>query len=151
MVCRAKKLTGRIGTLGREAEGGCSHDGGDCDARNCYALATIILKIVRVEYLQASQRENQHKSPLLVDGQFACPDRLHWQTQDQDVCGDGVAGIGVPVLRQTDTCWLHALVPRTFDRTTLPDRRGNCPNHVRNKEAQKDIATDSEPSLKKDA
>lgn len=53
---------------------------------------------------QTTKSKDKHQGPLLAKGQFTCPNGLHRQQQDQNIGGDRVAGIGVPVLRQTDTC-----------------------------------------------
>lgn len=100
---------------------------------------------------QTTKCKDKHQGALLVNGQLARPDGLHGQQQDQDVGGNGVAGVGVPVLGQTDTRRLGGLVPGAADGLALPDGHGGAGDGVGGDDAQEDVAADAEPLLDKDA
>lgn len=100
---------------------------------------------------QTTKSKDKHQGPLLAKGQFACPNGLHRQQQDQDIGGNRIAGIGVPVLRQTDTCRMGRLVPGSANRAALEDGHEGAGNGICRDDAQHDVAADAEPPLDKDS
>ena len=101
--------------------------------------------------VQATKSKDQHQGPLLVHRQLARPDGLHGQQEDDNVGGDGVACVGVPVLGQADARRVARLVPGAGDGIALPDGgRGGC-NHVGDDDPDHAVAADTEPFLDKDA
>lgn len=87
----------------------------------------------------------------MAKGQFTCPNGLHRQRQDQNIGGNRIAGIGVPVLRKTDTCRVGRLVPSSGNRTALEDGHEGAGNGICCDDAQQDVAADAEPPLDKDS
>lgn len=65
------------------------------------------LKYACEKNLQSTKGEDTHQRSLLVDRQLASPNRLHGEAEDKDICGNGEAGICVPVLRQADTSRMY--------------------------------------------
>lgn len=87
----------------------------------------------------------------MAKGQFARPNGLHRQQQDQDVGGNRIASIGVPVLSQTDACRLGGLVPSSTNRVALEDGHKCAGNSICRDDAQHDVAADAEPPLDKNS
>lgn len=100
---------------------------------------------------QTTKSKDNHQGSLLAKGQFTRPNGLHRQQQDQDVGGNRVAGIGVPVLGQTDACRFGGLVPRSANRAALKDGHKCAGNGICRDDAQQDVAADAEPPLDKDS
>lgn len=100
---------------------------------------------------QAPKSKDKHQGSLLAEGQFTCPNGLHRQQQDQDIGGNRVAGIGVPVLSQTNTCRMGRLVPSSANWVALEDGHQRAGNGICRDDAQQDEAADAEPPLDKDS
>jgi hypothetical protein len=100
---------------------------------------------------QQPQRENTHQRDLLVLGQLRRKDGMHRQQQDQDIRGDREARIGIPVHGDADTRPWDRLVPGSCDWRALPDGRRSGGDHVRQDDAQQDVAQDAKVALYEDA
>lgn len=87
----------------------------------------------------------------MVNRKFASPNRLHRETEDQDIRGNGKASISVPIPDHANAAAVERLVPGQGNWRALPDGRSGGGNTVGQDDADQCVAAISEPLLDKDS
>lgn len=102
-------------------------------------------------HLQSTKCKDGHQSPLLINWQFRLPNRILRQKYNDDISGDGIPGIGIPVYRKGDASPGNTPVPGSRNWSALEDGRRSCGNHVGDDDREESVARDAEPSLDEDS